>query len=914
MVFHRSVALGINARASAACTEARGGIVQGKAAKATWAEALLRAFAGHEVIVRKGMQVVDPAAVHLCKLHRERATERRRHEVTGRSIGLRRSERSIMSRLVWIAAWSWLVVATARAQEVVRTPLAVANSVQILVRDAATAMPVPNAEVWWLGHERGQSDADLADARRDPEAYVRAHGQRSLTTADGRVAVPVARWAWVVARVGDRYGECLVRRTDAEIEVRLDADAAVRVRTLDGDGRPVAGVRVLLSASWRRDGAELRPWSTLLLPSDAEGLAQLPHAQLLSAGRIGARLGRPELAGAVLHSLTLQPQLTGGDGAQVVQALVGQRLPTEPIPVPVPPFASIELQLRGPDGAAFAVVPDEWLQAVLAPKEGAVRPWEAHIHKLPWAADGSARFERVLVGEQFELLGRTDWHAGRRFVGPQRAGQVLRVDVPIEPGSRWLEGRLVREDGSPWPHGGELRRGSQQRVPADAGGRFLVPMASWRSDLRTFVHAGELATELVLPAAPGPGRNAVGDVVLKPLPLLVAGRIVVGGVADPPALLATLRVRIQSWPPGQAFGRPTWRPVSLDREGRFEVRGLADETDYKVLVDGNVTGQCVATFEPGARDLELAVDAAVRLQAGLLVAPEWSSLMVTLRKNGDAGELVTSTMFGPAADGRHDFEVEGLVDGEYRLLAAAGGLALAERVVTIAGGLVQDAAALAAIDLRGVAQQLAVRVTDPAGVPCRDVSIAWRPVGADDTQWRVEPYADRDGQGAVLVVPGAVDLAVWATGHAVVEQAAAVTALGIVLRPLPQLTLHWPAAASLPIGTTVALLWERDGSPVSDVDSSPELRAAAMVAAARRGGVPPVQLQDGKVTFGAAAGSRLQLRLQLRGVRTAEPIAVLPGALDAGTWRDGEVVDLQVEPARLQAALRQSGASDTGGR
>jgi len=56
------------ARAFAARIEALGGTVQGKAAKATWAEALLRAFAGHEVIVRKGKQVVDPAVVHLCKL------------------------------------------------------------------------------------------------------------------------------------------------------------------------------------------------------------------------------------------------------------------------------------------------------------------------------------------------------------------------------------------------------------------------------------------------------------------------------------------------------------------------------------------------------------------------------------------------------------------------------------------------------------------------------------------------------------------------------------------------------------------------------------------------------------------------------------------------------------------------------
>jgi hypothetical protein len=817
-------------------------------------------------------------------------------------------------RMVWIAAASWLVLATARAQEAGRTPPPATNAVQLVVRDAATSMPVPSAEVWWLGPVRGEADADLADVRRDPEAYVRAHGQRSVTAADGRIAIPVERWARVVARAGARYGECFVRRSDADVELRLDADASLRVRTVDGDGRPVAGVRVLLAVSWRRDGADLAPWSTLLLPSDGDGLAVLPHAQMLSAGRIGARLGRPELAGAELHALSLQPQLTGGDGAPSVCALAGQPLPNEPIEVMVPPFASIELQLRGPDGANFAVVPGAWLQAVLVPKEGAARPWEAHIHKLPWAADGSARFERALVGASFELLGRTDWHAGRRFDGPQRAGQVLPVDVPVEPGSRWLQGRLLREDGNPWPHGGELRRGSRQRLSAEPSGRFLVPVAAAGDGLRTFVYAGDLGAELVSTAALVPGANAVGDVVLKPLPLLVAGRIAVRGAADPQALLATLRVAIQSWPPGQAFGRATNRPVPLDGEGRFELRGLADESDYEVVVEGNVTGERVRKFAPGARDLVLTVDAAVRLQAGFLVAPEWSSLRVSLHKGGDAGELVRSTTFGPAADGRHEFVAEGLADGGYRLAAAVGGLALAERLVTIADGQLQDAAALAAIDLRGLAQQLAVRVTDPAGVPCRDVSIAWRPVGADDTQWRVEPYAERAGRGAVLVVPGAVDLAVWAPGHGVVEHAAAVTSVGIVLRPLPQLTLHWPAAASLPPGTTVALLWERLGEPANAAEPRPDLCAAAMVAEARRGGALPAQLHAGRVTFGLGAGSRWRLRLQLCFVRTAEPIAVLPGALDAGAWRDGEVLELQVEPALLQAALRQTGPVDRGGR
>lgn len=426
------------------------------------------------------------------------------------------------------------------------------------------------------------------------------------------------------------------------------------------------------------------------------------------------------------------------------------------------------------------------------------------------------------------------------------------------------------------------------------------------------MYAGELGTELILPAAPGPGRNVVGDVVLKPLPLLVAGRVIVHGATDPKALLAALQVRIESWPPGAAFGRATRRPVPLDGEGRFEVNGLADETDYKVMVDGNVTGERVRAFQPGARDLVLEVSAAVRLQVSFLVAPEWNSLMVTLRRGGDPGEFVTSTLFGAVANGRHTFRTEGLVDGEYRLVASVSAVTLAERRITIAGGQVLDAAALAAIDLRGIAQQLVVRVTDPAGVPCRETSIAWRPVGADDTQWRVERYDDRAGRGSVLVVPGAVDLAVWAPGHAVVEQAAAVTAVAIVLRPLPQLTLHWPAAASLPPGTTVALLWERDGQPGSAVDPRPELRAAAMVAEARRGGPRPSQLQNGKVTLSAASGSRLRLRLQLRGVRTAEPIPVLPGALDTGSWRDGEGLDLQVDAALLQAALQQCAPSDGG--
>ncbi|MCU0864605.1 MAG: hypothetical protein MUC36_12475 [Planctomycetes bacterium] len=817
-----------------------------------------------------------------------------------------------MKKLAAVGWWSLLALGAVRAQDALRTQVPVPGTVQLTVRDRATGEVVPAAEVWWLERRRGESDEELADARRDPEPPVRAGGQRSLTAADGRVELTIERWARVVARAGERYGECFVRRSEASAELAMDVDTALRVRTVDGEGRPVAGVRVALTAVWRRAGVDVPPWSTLLLPSDADGLAELPHAQLLGNGRLGVRLARPELDGAVLHTLSLQPQLTGGDGATVVHVLDHERLPGAPIPVPVPPTGSLELMLRGPDGAAWPLVPGDRLQAVLRPDDRPVRSLQRQIHTVPWAADGSARFERVLVGATLELLGRTDWYAGRHFSGPQRAGEVMRVEVPIEPGSCWLQGRLVREDGSPWPHGGELRRGSQQQLPADSGGRFLVPVDNSPNDPRVFVHAGDLATELVLQAEPGPGRNQVGDVVLKPLPLLVAGRVVVRGAAEPKALLASLRVHVSSWPAGQAFGRATRQQVTLDGEGRFEVHGLADETDYRVVVDGNVTGERARSFAPGARDVVLEVAAAVQLEVGFLVAPEWNSLVVSLLRNDAPGTAVASTVFGAAAAGRQRFSAEGLVDGEYRLIAAVGWLTLVERRITIVGGQVQDAAALAAIDLRGIAPQIVVRVTDPAGVPCQDTSIAWRPVGADDTRWSVDRYGDRGGRGTMLVVPGAVELAVWAPGHELVEQPAVAGDVGLVLRPLPRLLLQWPAAASLPPGTTVALLWQRDGERADVGELRPELRAAAMVAAARRGGELPTQLRDGKVTLSAANGSRLRLRLQLRGARTAAPIAVQPGALDAGTWRDGDLVELQVDAGQLEVALRQCAPAGSG--
>lgn len=810
-----------------------------------------------------------------------------------------------MRNLAALGWWLLLALGAARAQGVVRTSVSVPGTVQLTVRDRATGELVPAAEVWWLGHRRGESDEELADARHDPEPAVRAGGQRSQTAADGRVALPIERWALVVARAGERYGECLGRRSEPSAELLLDVDTALRVRTVDAEGRPVAGVRVLLTAAWRRDGNDLLPWSTLLLPSDANGVAALPHAQLLSGGRLGSRLGRPELDGAVLHSLSLQPQLTGGDGATVVHVLDHERLPAEPIPVPVPPTGSLELVLRGPDGDVWPLVPGDGLQAVLRPDDRAERSLQRHIHKAPWTADGSARFERVLVGASLQLLGRTDWYAGRHCPGPSRAGEVLRVEVPIEPGSRWLQGRLVRADGSPWPHGGELRCGPQQLLPADPDGRFLVTVPKSPNDPRMFVYAGEFATELVLQAEPGPGRNQVGDVVLQPLPLLVAGRVVVRGAAEPKALLASLQVRVSSWPVGQAFGRGSSKQVAVDGEGRFELRGLADETDYKVVVDGNVIGDRVRAFEPGARDLVLEVAAAVRLEVGFLVAPEWSSLVVSLLRNGAPGQAVSSTVFGAAADGRQRFSAEALVDGEYRLVAAVDSVTLLDRRLTIAGGVVLDAAALAAIDLRGIARQVVVRATDPAGVPCPDTSIAWRPVGADDTRWSVDRYDDRDGRGRALVVLGAVEVVLWAPGHEVVEQAVVAADVGLVLRPLPRLTLHWPAAAGLPPGTTVALLWARDDAPRDVGRLPPEQRGAAMVEDARRGSPLPTQLQDGKVLVAAASGSRLPLRLQLRGARTAEPIAVRWGPLDTGAFRDGDVVELQVDPGQLQAALRQ---------
>jgi hypothetical protein len=626
--------------------------------------------------------------------------------------------------------------------------------------------------------------------------------------------------------------------------------------------------------------------------------------------RIHARLGARSLSPAAQwQSATLRARVTRGDGEPVAIDL--RHLPAQPIDVVAPATGRVELVLRTPDSTPFAVQPAPFQRALIVPRGGMAKPIAPGIDTASWQADGRAVFPHVALGEQLELLERTNWYEGLKFAGPTRAGEHVVVDVPIVAGSVWVLGHLADPEGRPWTHDATLHLGAgQDHLPGNAAGSFCVPVpAHLGRQPKAFVVAdeGRLGTEIVFPAPLAVGRNDLGAIGLRPPPLLVSGQVVVRGAAEPAALLRTLRVSIASWPPGTLFGRPDHMPVQLDADGRFDVRGMARNKDYELQIDGNVRGDLLREFTPGTAGLVLEVSQGARIDTSFLVDPSWGTLCVSFRQTGTPVTETISSTIASCNTGRVEVSTDGLAAGEYTIVAATGAQVLAEIAVTVAAGATADDPRLRDVDLRNRTAQVPVRVTDPVGAPIQaEVMVAWRPAGTGGEQWCVQPYQHHDGRGIAIVHPGAVDLCVWAPGFRAVTQDALREPIAFVLRPLPRVSLRWAEAAALPAGCTVALVWERLGDAFGPAPvESPELRAAAVVRDARRGGPLPQWLADGTAPLWAEPGVRLRVRLQLRRHgRASEPIPLSPAELDTATFVDGATVELHADAAALRQALQ----------
>jgi hypothetical protein len=282
------------------------------------------------------------------------------------------------------------------------SPPPAGEQVWLRIVDDATVQAVPGAEVLWYSDTfpwatLSATERQLQDT--DMEALLRQRGQRALTDACGRVAIPAAAWSVVLANSsspgGLLHGQLRIPVTTVadplapfpgENVVWLRPDRTLLVRTVDAAGEIVPGVHVQLTRVRPAAAGSEREVTSDLPASGPDGMTRVPHVQQVMPAEVG------------FVAASLRAIVTAGNGEPV--AFDPEQLPSEPIEVVVPDSGSVLVELLAADGSP-------WLQSE-------TQPFSIHLHSAGWKgglvrplltivdcdARGQALFAHVCCGQR----------------------------------------------------------------------------------------------------------------------------------------------------------------------------------------------------------------------------------------------------------------------------------------------------------------------------------------------------------------------------------------------------------------------------------------------------------------------------------------------------------------------------------
>ena len=359
---------------------------------------------------------------------------------------------------------------------------------------------------------------------------------------------------------------------------------------------------------------------------------------------------------------------------------------------------------------------------------------------------GVARFAWVALGQRFEasaLFAPVDL-ASAQFDGPVAPGQVVHVVMQAEDaGGGLLTGLLVDENQ-------DLVEGEitvQFRTESSQGSRSLEtgPDGRFRFEVaedmvgQKFHHAilleedKGLACELPTGQPIGRERHDFGRLVMRPMPLLVAGSVRVD--RQP----ARVDLRVEHLPDGAPEGswqRHSGHVVDWLEPGKFCVRAAAVPGSYRLSASNrDALPLQPVPVEVGQRYVEIDLVSGGSMRAVVLVDDEESleelicmliphratpDRVAALRARGrmPAGQLTKASQ---QAARRH-FLWHGIAAGSYRLEVRCGGqpdpVAVLDELVVEAGGSCEDSR-LESIDLRGQLQRIKLTLLDEGGRPIK---------------------------------------------------------------------------------------------------------------------------------------------------------------------------------------------------
>lgn len=492
------------------------------------------------------------------------------------------------------------------AAESLRTvPIApTVDGAQVQVRVVGSnGNPAAGAVVHYADPSRG--DETL---RFDVERRLAAAGTRLVADAAGIVrwpAIAVERQFWqVVARAGGEFGESWIAKDAPPSEVhvlQLRADVAAMVKVLDAQHRPVAGIPVRVTFVGRGE----RPYDGHddLGVSDAAGEVPLAHVQLWSE--------RIEPRGSTLPAM-LGLRLPGVPAAVEIDAA---RPPAEPIVLFVPPTGAIDVVVRDSYGQ-----PRVDTRIGLRRDHAADAVHHERVFETKLDEHGHGSFPIVALGETWHIgFTMSDPNGWRQVAGPRVANERVVVRFEPAPGP-FVTGRLMR-DGAPASAWGvtisiDAKPASYQPRLTDDAGRFRVAVAAAWLDRRVEAiqfDAGEERGSWRGTVQLTAGDHELGDIVLAPIPTLVAGTLVGPGGGPLPA---NTRAGIQRKAPGDTTWQ--WLGVHLGQkpDGTFHARAEPPTGELRLVVFGDGFAPVVPLpFVAGARDLRIELHAGGSLRA-----------------------------------------------------------------------------------------------------------------------------------------------------------------------------------------------------------------------------------------------------------------------------------------------------------
>lgn len=451
-----------------------------------------------------------------------------------------------------------------------------------------------------------------ADETRACDADGRARFRRRAGFVVALARAPDGRMGWNVGEAD----------TSEPLEIKLVRDFDVEVLVRESDGRPAAGVPVVLRRvlTVSSDYVEQR--------TDSAGRATLRHA--------GALLSRP---GGAWHA---QLGVAATDPPSKFVTL--QRPPSAPLEFTLAPYGSVELVLGERADASGASAVRAILRSTKSsrPRSGFERWPTGSSTPLVAAVGGSVLFEHVALGEEFEAtLVHGLFESKLKFKGPTQPGERVVVRAEESGAASWTA-RVLDEQGRPW-RGALVARaneGSQvlgQRreltLTPDANGRVCIEARELppREDARvlTFVSLDGQGREVAAGRAQVQALSEsedLGEIVLRPVELLASG-LVIDWRGQPVA--GARVVLVDDSDAGDPKPRLPFE-AHTDAAGRFELQFALDESLVALQASAEGRASRIAKVVAGAREVRLALQWGGRVQLEIASLPPGRECAVDL--------------------------------------------------------------------------------------------------------------------------------------------------------------------------------------------------------------------------------------------------------------------------------------------